>query len=134
MRSVIPFPHLVFRAFIVNHTLKVQNSFVRVVTRYIFFSYVIPLFGPQIMIPDSQNTTKSDPWHQLKFTDPDPISCNPRSGGCDSRYHQGGDPRPLTPFYDPDTFNNKCYSYILQISFCLSSWYITLLKVGYSLR
>lgn len=108
------FPHL-FRAFIEIHTLKVQNLFVRVVTRY-------NIFWPQIEIPDSQNTTKSDPWHQLKFPDPDPITCNPR--------YQGDDPRSLIPFYDPVTFNNKCNSYMLQISFCESSWYITLPKVG----
>ena len=124
-QSFLPSPFL--RASIEKHTLKVQNRFGRVVTSYNFFVCDPTFFMPQILIPDYQNTTKSDPWHQLKFTDPDSITCNTRSRGCDPRYQ--GDPRSLIPFYDPVTFNNNCKSYILQISFCQSSWYITLPKV-----
>ena len=110
-----------FPYFFYGHWSKI---YVRVVTRYIFSS-VIQLFLPKILISDSKRAAKFDPWCQLKFTDPDPMTCNPRSWGCDSRY-QGGDPWSHIPGYDPDTFDNRCKSYILQVSFCQMSWCITL--------
>lgn len=96
-RSFLPSPFL--RAFIEKHTLKVQNRFGRVVTSYNFFvcdpTFLCPKFWS--LITKTQQSLILDT--NLKFTDPDSMTCNTRSRGCDPRYQ--GDPRFLIPFLRP---------------------------------